>query len=306
MTTPESTGAWGEGTWGAGSWGGGLGTGFQFVDAIAIRENVIRVEFSGLIYFSGLLDPPDASLAANWTVTANGASVGMNGETARDVSVVLVTVSGEEDGVAPGDSGRFLNLTLDRPMTPWPAEYDIAWTNIFSHDLTETSEGTASTVATYRQLEIPQVEAPTLSQDLANPQTLSQAQGSLPNPQGKYALGSFGTTDGGDYANDSGSTNLKKRILRRLFTKKGAFLHLPGYGVGVTDYVKKLGTAANISALRSDAENQIGQEPDVDQVRVTVLINAATPNLIRLRVAVRPKVGRPLAFDLAYDSQAAA
>jgi hypothetical protein len=299
------TGAWGDGSWGAGSWGGGVGIGFQFLDAIAIRENALRVEFSAAVYFSSLLDPGDASVVTNWSITANHDSVGLNGDNARDVNVILVTQSTVDDGVALSDTARFLILTLDRPFTAWPAQYGVTWSGIFSDDLTVSSSGTFFFNATYRQLEAPQIQVPSPSRDMANPQTLSAAQSSLPQPVGPYVLGAFGVDHSGDYATDEGDVNLKKRILRRLMTRKGAFAHLPNYGVGVPDEVKKLGTAATISRLRADAEAQISQEPDVQQVRVVLVIDSATPDLVRLRVAVKTKLGKPVAFDAAFSRQAA-
>lgn len=298
-------GSWGDGTWGAGSWGGGLGIGFQFLDAIAIRENVIRVEFSEAFYFTGLFDPGDASVSSNWAVSANEATTGISGDSARDVSVIYVQLSGEDDGVFGSDIGRFLNVVLDRPMTSWPAEYSITWSNIFSADLTETSAGTFTLFGTYRQLETPQIQVPTPSRDLANPQTLLAAQSSLPVPTVAIALGTFGVDDRGDYALDEGDVNLKKRILRRLMTRKNAFAHLPGYGVGVPDRIKTLGTAAALAALRADAEAQIMQEPDVQQVRVLILIPSNAPNLVRLRIAVKTKVGKPVAFDASFQREVA-
>lgn len=292
-------------TWGAKSWGGGLGIGFNFIDAQALKENIIRVEFSENFYFTGLFDPGDASVNSNWTVTAVGGTTGISGDIARDVNVVFVELSGEDDGVFGADQGRFLNVVLDRPLTSWPAQYQLSWSNIFSQDLLSTSSGTFQVAATYRQLEVPQIQVPTPSRDIANPQTLSAAQSSIPVPTLSIALGTFGVDDRGDYALDEGDVNLKKRILRRLMTRKNAFAHLPGYGVGVPDRIKTLGTAAALASLRADAEAQIAQEPDVQQVRVLILIPSNAPNLVRLRIAVKTKVGKPVAFDASFQREAA-
>lgn len=291
-------------TWGAKSWGGGLGIGFNFIDAQALKENIIRVEFSENFYFTGFFDPGDASVDSNWTVTVVDGTSGISGDDAREVNVVFVELSGEDDGVFGADQGRFLNVVLDRPMTPWPAQYTLTWSNIYSQDLSQTSAGTAQVAATYRQLETPQIQVPTPSRDIANPQTLLAAQSSIPNPIAS-ALGTFGVDDRGDYALDEGDINLKKRILRRLLTRKNAFAHLPGYGVGVPDRIKQLGTVAALASLRADAEAQIAQEPDVQQVRVLILIPSDAPNLVRLRIAVKTKVGKPVAFDASFQREAA-
>lgn len=298
------TGAWGEGSWGAGSWGGGSGAGIQFIDLVAIRENAIRVEFDQAVYLTGLLSAEDASRPDLWTVTASSLSRGLSGDVARPVRIVRVELAGEEDGVAVVDYGRFVNLILDRPMTPFPAVYSVTWVDIFAKDLLSSSSGEQDVYAVYRLLEQPQIQVAKPSRDFANPQTTSAAIGSLPRSNLLSILGSFGVDDTGDYAMDEGITNLKKRIIRRLMTRKGAFAHLPNYGVGVPDAAKKLGKAITISALKTDAEAQIAQEPDVLQTRVSVVINSDTPNLVRFRVAVKPKVGKPVAFEVPFEMAA--
>lgn len=295
------TGAWGEGSWGAGSWGGGPGAGIQFVDVVSIRENAIRLEFDQAVNLTGLLSADDASRTDLWNVVASTLSKGYDGQPARPVRIVRVELAGADDGVADVDVGRFVNLILDRPMTPYPAVYSVTWTDISAKDLASTSSGESDVYAVYRLLEQPQIQVPKPSRDFANPQTSSAAVSSLPRPHVPFALGSFGVDDTGDYALDEGNVNLKKRIVRRLMTRKGAFAHLPNYGVGVPDNAKKLGQAVTISVLKAEAEAQIASEPDVLQSRVVVVINSDTPNLVRFRVAVKPKVGKPVAFEVPFD-----
>lgn len=298
------TGAWGEGSWGAGSWGGGPGAGIHFVDLVAIRENAIRVEFDQAVNLTGLLASEDASRPDLWSVTASSFSTGLSGDTARAVRIVRIELAGEEDGVADVDYGRFVNLILDRPMTAFPAVYSVTWVDIFAKDLLSSSSGSSDVYSVYRLLEQPQIQVPKPSRDFANPQTTLAAVDSLPRPHVPFALGSFGVDDTGDYAMDEGLMNLKKRIIRRLMTRKGAFAHLPNYGVGVPDAAKKLGQAITISTLKTEAEAQIGQEPDVLQTRVVVVINSDTPSLVRFRVAVKPKVGKPIAFEVPFEMAA--
>lgn len=298
------TGAWGEGSWGAGSWGGGAGSGIDFLDIVAIRENAIRLEFDQAINLTGLLSSDDASRPDLWSITASPLSTGLSGDAAREVRIVRIEFAGAEDGVADADFGRFVNLILDRPMTSFPAIYTVTWVDIYASDLLSVSSGSSDVYAVYRLLEQPQIQAPQRSRDFANPQTMSAAVESLPRPNASFALGSFGVDDTGDYALDEGVINLKKRILRRLMTRKGAFAHLPNYGVSIPDQVKKLGQAIVISKLKADAEVQIAQEPDVLQVRVAVVINSDTPNLVRFRVAVKSKFGKPIAFEVPYDMAA--
>ena len=295
------TGAWGEGSWGAGSWGGGPGAGIQFVDVVAIRENALRLEFDQAVNLTGLLAFDDASRPDLWNVTASPMSIGLSGDPARPVRIVRVELAGEDDGVADVDYGRFVNLILDRPMTAFPAVYTVTWTDIYAKDLASSSSGSSDVYAVYRLLEQPQIQVPKPSRDFANPQTTAAAIESLPDPNASFVLGTFGVDDTGDYAQDEGTVNLKKRIIRRLITRKGAFAHLPNYGVGIPDQAKKLAQAIVISKLKADAEVQIAQEPDVLQSRVIVVINSSTPNIVRFRVAVKNKVGKPIAFEVPFD-----
>lgn len=298
------TGAWGSGTWGAGSWGGGYGGGIHFLDIVAIRENVIRIEFDEAVNLTGLLEAEDASRTDIWTVTEEPTTTGYAGEPPRKVRIVSVELSGEEDSVAEADVGRFVNLVLDRPMTPYPAVYTVTWTDVFAKGLASSSSGQSDVLAVYRELEPPQIVVPRASQDFANPQTTGMAAESVPLPNILLALGSFGVDDQGDYASDEGLVSLKKRVIRRLMTRKGAFAHLPNYGVGVPEYAKKLGQAVVISTIRTEAESQISQEPDVESCRVAVIINSDVPNIVRFRVAVKPKVGKPVAFEVPFDRAA--
>ncbi len=277
-----------------------------FVAAASIRENVIRVEFDVSVNFTGLLDANDVSkILDRWGITEDGTTTGMDGEAARPVKIVRVELATEDDGVEEADFGRFVNLYLDRPLTPFPAVYEVSWTDIYELDVdVDPSSGTSNVYGVYRILDTPTIEVPRRSKDFANPQTMSGARASLPRPTDPFSLGTFGVDDTGDYAHDEGNESLRKRVTRRLMTRKGAFAHLPGYGVGIPDKVKRLGTAEVLTQLKVDAELQIAEEPDVSQVRVVIITSASTPNLVRFRVAIRPKVGPAVAFDVPFDTAA--
>jgi len=301
------SGAWGYGAWGGGSWGGGPGlSALSFVDAQPIRENVVRVQFSTLVYLTGLFDAPDAAITNKWQVNATAGTAGLTGDAARPVSVVQVALAvSPDDGITEQQVGQFVDLFLDRPMTPFPAQYDVSWSNIFSADLTTSTAGTFRMLAAYRLIAPPTTDSPKPARDFANPQVLSAAAEALPNPTGDpLALGTFGYGADGDYAFDQGTSSLKKRVIRRLVTKKNAFAHLPGYGVGVPDYSKQLGVAATLAMLRADAEIQIKQEPDVAQAKVATIIDASVPGLVWFRVTVKPRAGNVQRFDIPFQQQA--
>jgi hypothetical protein len=202
---------------------------------------------------------------------------------------VGVELAGAADGVADADVGRYVNLLLDRPMTPFPAVYGVGWTAVWAADLLTSSTGSSSIFGVYRTLSTPTIETPRRSRDFASPTDV-------------YELGAFGVDATGDYSFDEGLACLKKRVIRRLMTRKGAFLHLPNYGVGIPYRLKQLATAELLSQLRGEAEQQIGEEPDVLQCRVTISASPDAPGLFRFRVAVKTRIGTAVAFEVPFDA----
>lgn len=267
----------------------------NFLDVQPVRENVLRVQFDLPVYWTGLLETNDASRAAKWAVTADSTSIGMSGDHARAVGVASVVLT---DGDA---TGCFVDVVLDRPLTPFPAAYSLSWTSIFAVGLGSSSTGSQTFAGAYRILVAPQVDAARPSRDFANPQSLIDAQDTnIANPGDPLKLGTFSIGTDGDYAFDEGMASLRKRVIRRLYTRKGAFVHLPNYGAGIPDQAKRLGLAAVLSALAADAQAQIASEPDVAQSRVVARLDENRPGLVFFRVLVKPLVGKPVQFDVPF------
>lgn len=101
----------------------------------------------------------------------------------------------------------------------------------------------------------------------------------------------------GDYASDLPPATLKKRVVRRLITKKDAYAHLPGYGVGIPQMAKQLARPGVLALKAAEAESQISQEPDVRSVSCTAQI---VNGIAWFRVAVVPRVGRPTTFKVPF------
>jgi hypothetical protein len=300
----QSSVGWGAGEWGSSPWGGGGPGALQLVNAVAVAENAVQLEFTRSVYFSQLLDPHDASRPGFYTITPVPGTVGLDGTLARAVSVAQVD--------APAIPGFFpaqiLQLTLDRPMTPYAAMYVVALSPlIVSSDMLQPLDPTMSSyqyAGVFKSLERPQVKTPTATRDFANPQTLSGAIGGGPiaDPFNPALLGTLRVDDTGDYSFDQGINAFKKRMLRRLVTLPGGFLHLgDGYGVGVTSFSKRLGLAAVREKLAADAEIQIAREPEVDKVKVTG--KGTQDGLFRLTILVRLRAGgqrRSQRFDVDF------
>lgn len=289
--------AWGMGPWGGGPWGGAALATLSVLSVQAVSENVIRVFFSTPLYFSGILDPADASNAQLWDVEPVDGPVGYDGNPPRPVTAVVVS-----QPVLPNvQFGAALDLTLDRPMTPFPSQYSVATLgSVYSSDLTQqlVAVNLGMTPAIFRVLnpQDPTVVAP--GRDLANPQTAGGALGStIAQPQ-VAILGSFGYGADGDYAIDSKDTGLLKRLQRRLFTKKNGFLHLQDYGVDVMSYSKKLGRPSARQQLAADCEAQFSREPEVAQVNVLTYLDPLDNSLLRLAVYIKKKNGQTAKYGM--------
>lgn len=280
-------GGWGGGEWGQTPWGGGDESFLQLLSAEPIRENVVRLFFSAAPLFTGLLNANDASNPARYDIGPIEGTTDGDGVPTRDVDVVLA-----ERALVAQSFGRAIDVTVDRPFSPFPARYFVAVNQLVTSTGTLLGGGGTGVgfYGLYRFIAPPNPAKTVPSRDIANPQStfaaLATSQSSDPR-----VLGTIPIDDTGDYAFDEGIVNLKKRIYRRLVTTKGRFAHLPGYGVGILTHIKRLNLAAVRAQVVADAESQISQEPDVAEARVSIVNDPTVPNLLRVRVRVRATIG---------------
>lgn len=287
---------WGGAPWGGSGWGGAPVTPLQLVSAAAVSENAIQLQFTRAVYFSGLLDAPDASSRKRFTVTPDAATKGRNGQPARPVLVTTVQVVDAPNLV----EGQALLITLDRPMTPYPASYSVSCTGLWASDLSvaiDTTAAAQSLLATYRPLVTPSLDAATSSVrgDFANPQVESAAKiAGIP-----ASLGTFGVDDSGDYAADKGVPSYKKRIVRRLISRKNSFAHLAGrnFGADVPSYGKQLSTAQRRAQLVADVEAQVAADPETKSVTCSV-VASSSPYLFRVQVIAVTTAGQTVRFGM--------
>jgi phage baseplate assembly protein W len=287
----------GSGGWGDSPWGSGDDE-LRLLSALAVRENAVRLTFSAPPLFNGILDAHDASNPARYNFVPVPGTIGSDGLPARPVFAV--------SAAEVGGGGAQIDVTLDRPMSPYPAVY-IASVNglVTSESELLLAIGATSTLffGVHRFVPPPSTDTAIPSRDVANPQTRAALTGpealSYTNDS---VLGTIPVDSSGDYAFDAGLTNLKKRIYRRLITSKGRFGHLPEYGIGVPDQIKKLNSAAVRQQVVAEAEKQISQEPDVEQVRVTIVSDPASPSIVRFRIKVRAKFSQaPFDVDIPFS-----
>jgi hypothetical protein len=101
--------------------------------------------------------------------------------------------------------------------------------------------------------------------DLANAPT---------NIPGSSNVGGTLTLQGGDYINATGAELVRKLIYRRLSTPKGAFTHLPNYGLGLLT-AKSLFQPNDLIKLRAEIERQVKMEPEVATVRARISLSTS-------------------------------
>lgn len=290
--TCEVPSGWGSG-FGVTPWGSGDDSYFRILDIFPYAENEIRIAFNKAVNYTGVLDPKDASNVARYSIKEDSSSIGNDGLPARKVTIVSVLL-------IPFSDNRTVRLILDRPMSPYPAKYFVSANNIYSFEMIffDLCFSSKEIFGLFKGLFPLSPSEVVSSKDIANPNYLSASNSSGIQVEEKN-LGIIPVSSDGDYAYDSGIVNLKKRVYRRLVTKKNAFSHLPGYGVGLLTYGKKLNTAYWRSLIVNEATNQILQEPDVERCSVTITNDPKTPNLVWINVLVKQKQ-QPTAFKLGY------
>lgn len=223
----------------------------------------------------------DAADPKNYAITPVNGTIGDDGLPARTVFIARV-----EQAIGAGNA---VDLWLDRRLSPFPAEYTVRCTKSVSigaplSDLFAQFYGV--------------VWAPLLPTNATTPATDFANAGSAEIPGSSQILGVYPTTNQGDYATDQGLVSYKKRIIRRLTTRRGRFAHLPNYGVGLLDEIKRLAKASTRQALAAQAEVQIKEEPETEQVQVTITQDATNPGLFFFRVRARTRVFGQVNLDI--------
>jgi hypothetical protein len=266
----------------------------QLVSALAVSENVVQLQFTTPVYFSQYLDFQDGSDRTKYTITPVAGTIGLDGTAARPIATTTI-VQADTPGVLRGQT---LLVTTDRPMTPSPAQYVIACQNLWSADLTSeilSSASTAQFFAVFKVMAPPQLQTLSRRGDFANPQDLEMVQQGISVNPTAIQLGCFSIDATGDYAVESGLVGYKKRLLRRIMSSPGAFLHLgQQYGAGVRQYGKRLMSAQTRAQLIAAVEVQVALEPETAKVSVKTVIDVNNPGLLYLVVLAQTKTGKTL------------
>lgn len=258
------TTGWGFGPWGSTPWGLEGGE-LSLLSATAVRENLVRLAFSGAVRLTNDLAPRDGAHLRKYSITADVTSTGLDGLPARRVLPCKVELA-----KVAGAGGALVDLWVDRPFSPHPSLYSVSAVEIYGAG-GELLEAGASTTffGVQAALVLPSLDRAAIARDLANPQFPGSLVDALGAPGA--VLGSFVADASGDYGTDDGMASYKKRVLRRLLTRKGSFAHLPGYGVSVPAQIKQLGRPSDRAAFAADAEAQVAQEPETEACEVNLV-----------------------------------
>jgi hypothetical protein len=277
---------WGLGPWGFLPWGSGLSgtaTNLQLLGALAIRDNVVRLQFNVAPLASGLFEAGDALEIDAYQITPVPRTFGLDGLPTRSVFPVVVTLA----DVAMS-FGTFLDVTGDRPFSPYPGQYIIALQGITTYTglLLDPTHSSFVFYGLSRGQPIQSTDKVVSSKDIANIQNIKSVIGMTPNEVSSPLLGTIPVDSKGDLANDSGLISYRKRIMRRCMTRKGGFAHLPDYGVGLSSQIKQLSRPGIRESIAADAESQIKQEPETLSVKCMFVHNDTTPELYWLKIQV--------------------
>lgn len=251
----------------------------NLLSALAVRENLVRLSFDATVYWSGVLDPKDASRPTRYLLTPDASTLDDQGVPPRQCWPARAVRSSVVNAI---------DLWTDRRLSGYPSRYSVRVNGLYRAD--SLSDAVTNNTAEFFGLRAyvppPLADLTISNRDLANPQSAGLA---LTDAQ----LGTYPVDDTGDLARDEGLASWKKRVLRRLTTPKGRYRHLPDYGVLIFESVKALARPGIIDQIAADAEDQIRQEPETVRVRVQV---AREGSLVFYRVLARCSFGAVDAF----------
>lgn len=234
--------------WGVGPWGILPATGlFEVEGVFAVSERTIRVTLTS----AALLGTPFREGAAlnldTWAVAIVGSSE----------DPLLLAVREVEDSEARQFELYTLNL-----LPRYPAQLTVSLPGLLSAALAPLTGPSSA------QLDGAAKQQVTPRSNSSNPADLRSERiaGAL--------AGTLVTTAGGDYQTESGDALLRKMVLRRLTTSRGAFKHLPNFGLGLR--AKQALRGGGINDLRVAIEEEVRREPDVASVSALLSFTPST------------------------------
>jgi len=237
-----------------------VSTSISVVVAWAISTHGVRVTLSAEPLHEDPFAEGDALNARSWTVvdqTTGRALTVVAAKMADDFTVDLTTLE------ALGDDLETHLVTA---------------VELFSLDGAEVSDPVSASflgiVATTDRIDSQRVDL--RDRDFANPPfQISRGLG--------YA-GTLRIGSDGDFETDSGTALTRKLVLRRLNTPRGAYKHLPNYGVGFLEK-EPVGSGGDLLTILRDCERQARQEPSVSDAEAHGSLDRSGVLVIQLQIA---------------------
>jgi hypothetical protein len=257
---------WGLDPYGTGVFGSAVaGEGVALAHALAISTHEVEVTLTAEPLHSSAATPGDALNPATWAVQR------------LDTTAFLHVIS-----VAPTSPRSYVATVLE-PLGPAAILHRISSSTLLDasggllrtprhqdfYGTTEAAIATASARAITRKTD---------ARDLFNSPALLDGEG-----------GTLRVTSGGDYAEMSGAALVRKLILRRLTTAPGEFFHMPSYGVGLKG--REPIRAGGMSALKTEIERQVLQEPEVAAAQASLLLDSSGVFTVTIKATLRKTGG---------------
>ncbi len=272
---------WGSEEFGAGPWGDGVVGSFFLVSGETIRENMVRLTFSEPPHYSLWHDPGDASVVARYSILKVHWSIGIDGQLARTVAPAKV--------LAAEGSPYSVDLWTDRALSAFGTFYLVGVTGIRSEAGHWLAGGDQSVIVNGMQMgmAVSLLDQAASTRDIANPQVGSALLDPMASVTDDRLLGSYSADHTGDIARDEGLASYKKRVFRRLTTRKDSFAHLRGYGTKFVQSVQTLARRGVAQALCADAEQQVRQEPETVDCSVRLVQDSRNVFWFQVRAKTR-------------------
>jgi hypothetical protein len=238
---------------------------FQLVASYATSTHGIRVSLTAAPRAADQYEPGDALNPATWSVTRldTNASVTVIGAVLHDATTVdLITLDALGNHFVEHEVAAIGLIAASGDPLTGPN--------------TATLDGVVHTMDPLDAVTSEQFR----DRDLANPPF-----------QVDRGLGTNGTIiigADGDYATEAGEPLIKKLVTRRLGTPRGAFKHLPRYGIGLQEK-EPVASAGDLMRLRKEIETQVLEEPDVANTRASLTMDRS--GVLIVQVQIKPKSG---------------
>jgi hypothetical protein len=253
-------------SWGGESWGGNWGgssealSGFWVASAYSRNADSFVIAYSARPTYASPIWPGDAGNLQNFVLTNLDTGLAEGILATRIVLTDLNTIE----------------YVLASPFRSSLAGYRVTAANLIGYVGEELID---PKFADFPGMAPSQLPAKTLRPtiDLYNPQV-----------SGEYLNGGLVIGSDGDYVKEAGTPFLRKLIVRRILTAQSEFYHLAGISYGLGVEAKALPTTADLVVLRTRMAEEIGKEPEVADVRVSLLLS---PNHV-LNVTVTAQLKR--------------